>query len=188
MKKIAVLAGDGIGPEIMAQALKILTALKLPLEFEEALVGGVAYAAFGHPLPAEVVELAKKSDAVLFGAVGDFKYDNLPRHLRPEQAILGLRKALGLFVNLRPAICYPELTAASSLKPNLFPVWIFCSFANSPVTFISASPEANVSARTVFLQVLKKVLTRCVTLFPKLKELPTSHSRPRWAAANTLSA
>ena len=113
MKKIAVLAGDGIGPEIMAQALKILTALKLPLEFEEALVGGVAYAAFGHPLPAEVVELAKKSDAVLFGAVGDFKYDNLPRHLRPEQAILGLRKALGLFVNLRPAICYPELTAAS---------------------------------------------------------------------------
>ena len=103
----------------MAQALKILTALKLPLEFEEALVGGVAYAAFGHPLPAEVVELAKKSDAVLFGAVGDFKYDNLPRHLRPEQAILGLRKALGLFVNLRPAICYPELTAASSLKPEL---------------------------------------------------------------------
>ena len=119
MKKIAVLAGDGIGPEIMAQALKILTALKLPLEFEEALVGGVAYAAFGHPLPAEVMELAKKSDAVLFGAVGDFKYDNLPRHLRPEQAILGLRKALGLFVNLRPAICYPELTAASSLKPEL---------------------------------------------------------------------
>ena len=119
MKKIAVLAGDGIGPEIMAQALKVLTALKLPLEFEEALVGGVAYAAFGHPLPAEVVELAKKSDAVLFGAVGDFKYDSLPRHLRPEQAILGLRKALGLFVNLRPAICYPELTAASSLKPEL---------------------------------------------------------------------
>ena len=119
MKKIAVLAGDGIGPEIMAQALKVLTALKLPLEFEEALVGGVAYAAFGHPLPTEVVELAKKSDAVLFGAVGDFKYDNLPRHLRPEQAILGLRKALGLFVNLRPAICYPELTAASSLKPEL---------------------------------------------------------------------
>ena len=79
MKKIAVLAGDGIGPEIMAQALKVLTALKLPLEFEEALVGGVAYAAFGHPLPAEVVELAKKSDAVLFGAVGDFKYDSLPR-------------------------------------------------------------------------------------------------------------
>ena len=119
MKKIAVLAGDGIGPEIMAQALKVLTALKLPLEFEEALVGGVAYAAFGHPLPAEVVELAKKSDAVLFGAVGDFKYDNLPRYLHPEQAILGLRKALGLFVNLRPAICYPELTAASARKPEL---------------------------------------------------------------------
>ena len=119
MKKIAVLAGDGIGPEIMAQALKVLTAMKLPFEYEEALVGGAAYAAFGHPLPKEVVELAKRSDAVLFGAVGDFKYDTLPRHLRPEQAILGLRKALGLFVNLRPAVCFPELTAASSLKPEL---------------------------------------------------------------------
>ena len=101
MKKIAVLAGDGIGPEIMAQALKILTALKLPLEFEEALVGGVAYAAFGHPLPAEVVELAKKSDAVLFGAVGDFKYDNLPRHLRPEQAILFPDRIHQMEMNLR---------------------------------------------------------------------------------------
>ena len=88
MKKIAVLAGDGIGPEIMAQALKILTALKLPLEFEEALVGGVAYAAFGHPLPAEVVELAKKSDAVLLGAVGgnvgNSRWYDVAPNLRPE--------------------------------------------------------------------------------------------------------
>lgn len=118
-KKIAVLAGDGIGSEIMAQAIKVLRAMDLPLDYEEALVGGVAYAAHGHPLPESTLQLAKESDAVLFGAVGDYKYDNLERHLRPEQAILGLRKALGLFVNLRPAICYPELTAASSLKPEL---------------------------------------------------------------------
>ena len=101
MKKIAVLAGDGIGPEIMAQALKVLTALKLPLEFEEALVGGVAYAAFGHPLPAEVVELAKKSDAVLFGAVGDFKYDSLPRHLR-RTGYSRLKKSLRTFRESSP--------------------------------------------------------------------------------------
>lgn len=118
-KKIAVLAGDGIGSEIMAQAIKVLRAMELPLDYEEALVGGVAYAVHGHPLPESTLQLAKESDAVLFGAVGDYKYDNLERHLRPEQAILGLRKALGLFVNLRPAICYPELTAASSLKPEL---------------------------------------------------------------------
>lgn len=118
-KKIAVLAGDGIGSEIMAQAIKVLRAMDLPLDYEEALVGGVAYAAHGHPLPESTLQLAKEGDAVLFGAVGDYKYDNLERHLRPEQAILGLRKALGLFVNLRPAICYPELTAASSLKPEL---------------------------------------------------------------------
>lgn len=118
-KKVAVLAGDGIGSEIMAQALKVLKALDLDLTYEEALVGGVAYAAYGHPLPESTLKLAKESDAVLFGAVGDFKYDNLERHLRPEQAILGLRKALGLFVNLRPAVCYKELTYASSLKPEL---------------------------------------------------------------------
>ncbi|MFG6371653.1 MAG: 3-isopropylmalate dehydrogenase, partial [Turicimonas muris] len=118
-KKVAVLAGDGIGSEIMAQALKVLKALDLDLVYEEALVGGVAYAAYGHPLPESTLKLAKESDAVLFGAVGDFKYDNLERHLRPEQAILGLRKALGLFVNLRPAVCYKELTYASSLKPEL---------------------------------------------------------------------
>lgn len=119
MKKIAILAGDGIGPEIMNEALKVLNALNLPLKTESALVGGAAYAAHGHPLPPETLALAKEADAVLFGAVGDFQYDNLERHLRPEQAILGLRKELGLFANLRPAICYAPLTHASSLKPEL---------------------------------------------------------------------
>lgn len=117
--KIAVLAGDGIGQEIIVEAKRVLNALDLKFEMEEALVGGVAYAAHGHPLPESTVALAKASDAILFGAVGDFQYDNLERHLRPEQAILGLRKALGFFANFRPAICYDELTAASSLKPEL---------------------------------------------------------------------
>ena len=117
--KIAVLAGDGIGKEIIVEAKRVLNALDLKFEMEEALVGGVAYAAHGHPLPESTVALAKASDAILFGAVGDFQYDNLERHLRPEQAILGLRKALGFFANFRPAICYDELVAASSLKPEL---------------------------------------------------------------------
>ncbi len=117
--KIAVLAGDGIGPEIVAEALKVLRATGLPLEFEPALVGGAAYAAHGHPLPQATLDLALAADAVLFGAVGDFRYDHLERALRPEQAILGLRKALGLFANLRPAICYEQLTAASTLKPEV---------------------------------------------------------------------
>ena len=117
--KIAILPGDGIGPEIVAQAVRVLHALDLRFELEGALVGGAAYAASGHPLPAATLALAKAADAVLFGAVGDWKYDTLPRALRPEQAILGLRKSLGLFANLRPAICYAELTAASSLKPEL---------------------------------------------------------------------
>lgn len=117
--KIAVLPGDGIGPEIVAEAVKVLKALGRPFEFEFADVGGAAYAAHGHPLPEATLALAQSADAVLFGAVGDWKYDTLPRHLRPEQAILGLRKAMGLFANFRPAICYEELTAASSLKPEL---------------------------------------------------------------------
>jgi len=91
----------------------------LPLEMETALVGGCAYDAHGHPLPDSTLKLAKEADAILFGAVGDWKYDKLDRPLRPEQAILGLRKALGLFANFRPAICYKELTHASSLKPEL---------------------------------------------------------------------
>ncbi len=117
--KIAVLPGDGIGTEIVAQAVRVLEALDLPLETEHALVGGAAYEAHGHPLPESTLQLAKAADAVLFGAVGDWKYDKLERALRPEQAILGLRKHLGLFANFRPAICYEQLTHASSLKPEL---------------------------------------------------------------------
>ena len=117
--KIAVLPGDGIGPEIVAEAVKVLNALDLDLELQSAPVGGAAYAAHGHPLPEATLKLAMESDAVLFGAVGDWKYDTLERHLRPEQAILGLRKHMGLFANFRPAICYKELTHASSLKPEL---------------------------------------------------------------------
>jgi 3-isopropylmalate dehydrogenase len=117
--KIAILPGDGIGTEIMAEAVKVLNALDLSFETEEALVGGAAYEAHGHPLPQATLNLAKAADAVLFGAVGDWKYDKLERALRPEQAILGLRKHLGLFANFRPAICYEQLTHASSLKPEL---------------------------------------------------------------------
>lgn len=117
--KIAVLPGDGIGPEIVAQAVRVLQALNLPLEIAQAPVGGAAYDLHGHPLPPATLSLAQESDAILFGAVGDWKYDKLARELRPEQAILGLRKALGLFANLRPAILYPELAAASTLKPEV---------------------------------------------------------------------
>ncbi|OZI56835.1 3-isopropylmalate dehydrogenase [Bordetella genomosp. 4] len=116
---IAVLPGDGIGPEIVEQAVRVLSALSLPLDIQQAPVGGAAYDQFEHPLPPATLELARKSHAVLFGAVGDWKYDSLPREFRPEQAILGLRKALGLFANLRPAILYPELASASSLKPEI---------------------------------------------------------------------
>ncbi|WP_417250966.1 3-isopropylmalate dehydrogenase [Castellaniella sp.] len=116
---IAVLPGDGIGPEIVEQAVRVLRALDLDLSFTEAPVGGAAYAAQGHPLPQSTLDIALKADAILFGAVGDWKYDHLERALRPEQAVLGLRKALGLFANLRPAILYPELANASSLKPEI---------------------------------------------------------------------
>ena len=118
-QKIAVLPGDGIGAEIIEQAVRVLSALKLPLEMSHAPVGGTAYDLHGHPLPPATLKLAQESNAVLFGAVGDWKYDKLPREHRPEQAILGLRKALGLFANFRPAILYPELANASSLKPEI---------------------------------------------------------------------
>ena len=121
--KIAILPGDGIGTEIVAEAVKVLKVIdkefSLKMEMESALVGGAAYEAFGHPLPPATLKLAMDSDAVLFGAVGDWKYDTLDRPLRPEQAILGLRKNMGLFANFRPAICYKELVDASSLKPEL---------------------------------------------------------------------
>jgi 3-isopropylmalate dehydrogenase len=99
--------------------VKVLNALGEPFEMETAPVGGAGYEAKGHPLPEDTLKLAKEADAILFGSVGDWKYDTLARELRPEQAILGLRKHLSLFANLRPAICYPELTEASSLKPEI---------------------------------------------------------------------
>ena len=117
--KIAILPGDGIGTEIVEQAVRVLGVLDLKFETETALVGGAAYEAHGHPLPESTLNLAQAADAILFGAVGDWKYDKLERPLRPEQAILGLRKHLGLFANLRPALCYEQLTHASSLKPEL---------------------------------------------------------------------
>ena len=121
--KIAILPGDGIGTEIVEQAVRVLdavaTVFELKFETETALVGGAAYEAHGHPLPDSTLNLAQAADAILFGAVGDWKYDKLDRPLRPEQAILGLRKHLGLFANLRPALCYEQLTHASSLKPEL---------------------------------------------------------------------
>jgi 3-isopropylmalate dehydrogenase len=117
--KVAVLPGDGIGPEIIAQAVKVLRRLNLPLEMQEAPVGGAGYAAAGDPLPSSTLKIARQADAILFGAVGDPRYDNLERAKRPEQAILGLRKELALFANLRPAQVHPELASASALKTEV---------------------------------------------------------------------
>ena len=117
---IALLSGDGIGPEVTEQAVRVLkTVTGDLLTFREGLVGGAAYKAVGHPLPPETLDLARKADAILFGAVGDPDCDALERHLRPEQAILGLRKHLGLFANLRPAKLFPELADASALRPEV---------------------------------------------------------------------
>ena len=114
---IALLPGDGIGPEVIAQAKRVLDALAIPgLAYEDALVGGAAYHEYGHPLPPETLSLAHRADAILFGAVGDPRCDALERSLRPEQAILGLRKELNLFSNLRPAKMFPELADASTLR------------------------------------------------------------------------
>ena len=120
--KIAVLPGDGIGPEIVAQAVKVLNALKsdgLKIEMEEAPIGGAGYDAAGDPLPASTLDLARAADAVLLGAVGGPQYDTLDRPLRPERGLLRIRKELNLFANLRPALLYPELASASSLKPEV---------------------------------------------------------------------
>ena len=121
--KIAILAGDGIGPEILIEAIKIIDFLKdfgqLDIDYEQALVGGAAYQATGHPLPGETLELCKSADAVILGAVGGPKWDNIERELRPERALLSLRSELELFSNLRPATLYPQLAGASSLKPEL---------------------------------------------------------------------
>jgi len=117
---IALLAGDGIGPEIMEQAVRVIEALDLPdLQLDAADVGGVAYKNHGHPLPPETFDLAKRSDAILFGAVGDPDCDDLEPHLRPELAVLGLRKELDLFANIRPAKAFAGLEDASALKPEV---------------------------------------------------------------------
>ncbi len=117
---IALLPGDGIGPEVIAQARRVLDALGLDgVTYQEAAVGGAAYKASGHPLPPETLDLARRADAILFGAVGDPACDMLERHLRPEQAILGLRKELALFANLRPAKLFPELASESALRPEI---------------------------------------------------------------------
>ena len=117
--KIAILPGDGIGPEITKQAVDVLRALNVGAELIEAQIGGAGYEKFGDPLPDSTLDLAIKSDAVLLGAVGDWKYDALPRDKRPERGLLRIRKELNLFANLRPAILYPELAGASSLKPEI---------------------------------------------------------------------
>ncbi|KQN37503.1 3-isopropylmalate dehydrogenase [Sphingomonas sp. Leaf407] len=122
MALIAILPGDGIGPEVVAaarQVLERLDRLGFAFQFEEAPVGGAAYRAHGHPLPPETLALAERADAVLFGAVGDPEFDNVERAHRPEQAILGLRKALGLFANLRPAKLFAGLEDASALRPEV---------------------------------------------------------------------
>ena len=117
---IALLPGDGIGPEVIGEAVRVLAAAGArDLVFETAEVGGAAYKASGHPLPQATLDVARRADAILFGAVGDPDCDRLERHLRPEQAILGLRKELGLFANLRPAKLFPELADASALRPEI---------------------------------------------------------------------
>lgn len=118
--RIAVFAGDGIGPEVTEQAVRVLEKLELPgLELVEGDVGGAAYYKHGHPLPAETLDIARSAQAILFGAVGDFSCDHLERHLRPEQAILGLRKELGLFANLRPAQVFAGLEDLTTLRPEV---------------------------------------------------------------------
>jgi len=120
--KIAILPGDGIGPEVVAEAAKVLAALKregVEMQVEQAAVGGAAYDAAGDPLPAATLELARGADAVLFGAVGGPRYDTLPRAKRPEQALLRLRKELNLFANFRPATVYPELADSSTVRPEV---------------------------------------------------------------------
>jgi len=120
--KIAVLPGDGIGPEVTAQAVKVLQALNsdgFRIEMEHAAIGGAGYDAAGDPLPDATLKLARESDAILLGAVGGYQYDTLPRPMRPEQGLLRIRKELNLFANLRPATLYPELADASTLKPEV---------------------------------------------------------------------
>nr|WP_298134770.1 3-isopropylmalate dehydrogenase [Acidiferrobacter sp.] len=123
MKKVAILPGDGIGPEVVAEAVRVLEYLRdegaLGIEMEYGLVGGSAYDVHGQPLPAETLKIAEEADAILLGAVGGPKWEALPIALRPEKALLGLRAALGVFANLRPAVLYPQLADASTLRPDV---------------------------------------------------------------------
>ncbi len=120
---ICLLGGDGIGPEVTDEAVKVMNAVgkkyDMKFNFTKALIGGCAYEKYGVPLPDETLEIAKKSDAVLLGAVGDWKYDTLPPAVRPEKALLGIRKGLNLFANLRPATVFDELISSSTLKPEI---------------------------------------------------------------------
>ncbi len=122
-KKILILPGDGIGPEIVAEAVNVINCLReehgLDVELDEALVGGAAYDAAGYPLPEATLELAREADAILLGAVGGTKWESLDISVRPEKGLLGLRSGLNLFANLRPAILYPQLADASTLKPEV---------------------------------------------------------------------
>lgn len=117
--KIAVLPGDGIGPEITKQAVKVIDAFGLSDSIEYGLIGGAGYDEYKDPLPKNTLELAREADAILLGAVGDWKYDSLPRDMRPEKGLLRIREGLNLFANLRPALMFPELVNASSLKPEI---------------------------------------------------------------------
>ena len=123
MHKVLVLPGDGIGPEVIAEAVKVLACLQrdygVDIELEYGLIGGAAFDAKGHPLPEETLSLARRADAVLLGAVGGYKWESLDIAVRPEKGLLGLRSELGLFANLRPAILYPQLANASTLKPEI---------------------------------------------------------------------
>ncbi|MCZ6722307.1 MAG: isocitrate/isopropylmalate family dehydrogenase, partial [Gammaproteobacteria bacterium] len=122
-RKIAILPGDGIGLEIIAEAEKMLRCLQhdfgLDVETETAAIGGAGFDQFGHPLPESTLALCRQSDAILFGSIGGPQYDSLDRELRPERGLLGLRSSLELFSNLRPAMLYPQLASASSLKPEI---------------------------------------------------------------------
>lgn len=184
---IAVLPGDGIGPEIVEQAVRVLKALDVPFDIKQAPVGGAAFDAFEHPLPPATLKLAKESHAVLFGAVGDWKYDSLPREFRPEQAILGLRKALGLFANLRPAILYPELASASSLKPEIVSGLDILIIRELTGDIYFGTPRG-APRLTALSPASARASTPCATPNPKCAASRASASNPPASAARSCAA